>query len=70
VGLIGSVPTGKAILRASADSLKKVTLELDGKNALIAHPDADPDKVAAGVVRGMNFSWCGHIQTLTGFAPV
>jgi betaine-aldehyde dehydrogenase len=60
VGLIGSVPTGKAIMRASADSLKKVALELGGKNALIAYPDASPDKVAAGIVRGMNFTWCGQ----------
>ena len=60
VGLIGSVPTGKAIMRASADSLKKVALELGGKNALIAYPDASPDKVAAGIIRGMNFTWCGQ----------
>src|ERR1700682_79500 len=60
VGLIGSVPTGKAIMRASADSLKKVALELGGKNALIAYPDANPDKVAAGLIRGMNFNWCGQ----------
>ncbi|MFC0218080.1 aldehyde dehydrogenase family protein [Pseudochelatococcus lubricantis] len=60
VGLIGSVPTGKAILRGAVDSMKKVTLELGGKNALIAYPDADPDKVAVGAVRGMNFSWCGQ----------
>ncbi len=60
VGLIGSVPTGKAIMRASADSLKKVALELGGKNALIAYPDANPDKVAAGIIRGMNFTWCGQ----------
>ena len=60
VGVIGSVPTGRAVLRAAADSMKKVGLELGGKNALIAYPDADPDKVAAGVVRGMNFTWCGQ----------
>jgi betaine-aldehyde dehydrogenase len=60
VGLIGSVPTGKAIMRASADTLKKVALELGGKNALIAYPDADPDRVAAGIIRGMNFTWCGQ----------
>ena len=44
VGLIGSVPTGKAIMRASADSLKKVALELGGKNALIAYPTPTPTK--------------------------
>lgn len=60
VGLIGAVPTGKAILRGAADGLKRVSLELGGKNALIAYPDADPAKVAAGLVRGMNFAWCGQ----------
>ena len=60
VGVIGSVPTGRAVLRGAADTMKKVGLELGGKNALIAYSDADPDKVAAGVVRGMNFTWCGQ----------
>ncbi|WP_421699767.1 aldehyde dehydrogenase family protein [Ancylobacter sp.] len=60
VALIGSVPTGKAIARAAAGTLKKVGLELGGKNALIAYPDSDPAKVAAGAVNGMNFTWCGQ----------
>ncbi len=60
VALIGSVPTGKAVARAAADTLKGVMLELGGKNALIAYPDADPDEVAGGVVAGMNFTWCGQ----------
>jgi betaine-aldehyde dehydrogenase len=60
VTLIGSVPTGRAIMRAAADTLKPVLLELGGKNALIAYPDADVAKVADGVVRGMNFTWAGQ----------
>ncbi|MBD0417449.1 aldehyde dehydrogenase family protein [Oryzicola mucosus] len=60
VGLIGSVETGKAIARAAAGTLKKLSLELGGKNALIAFPDADPDKVAAAAAQGMNFTWCGQ----------
>jgi betaine-aldehyde dehydrogenase len=60
VTLIGSVPTGKAIMRAAADSLKPVLLELGGKNALIMYPDADLDKAVAGAVRGMNFTWAGQ----------
>jgi hypothetical protein len=35
--------------------VKDITLELGGKNALIAFPDADPAQVAAGAVAGMNF---------------
>ena len=60
VALIGSVPTGRAVMRAAADTIKPVLLELGGKNALIAFPDADPDAVAAAAVAGMNFTWCGQ----------
>jgi betaine-aldehyde dehydrogenase len=60
VALIGSVPTGRAVMRAAADTLKPVLLELGGKNALIAFPDASPDAVANAVVAGMNFTWCGQ----------
>ncbi|WP_338664525.1 aldehyde dehydrogenase family protein [Pararoseomonas sp. SCSIO 73927] len=60
VTLIGSVPTGRAVMRGAAERLKPVLLELGGKNALIAFPDADPDEVAAGAVQGMNYTWCGQ----------
>lgn len=45
VTLIGSVPTGKAIQRAAADTLKPTLFELGGKNALLAFSDADNDKL-------------------------
>jgi len=60
IALIGSVPTGRAVMRAAAETVKPVMLELGGKNALIGYPDADPDAVAAGVIAGMNFTWCGQ----------
>jgi betaine-aldehyde dehydrogenase len=60
VALIGSVPTGRAVMRAAAETVKPVMLELGGKNALIAYPDADPDEVAAATIAGMNFTWCGQ----------
>ncbi len=60
VALIGSVPTGRAVMKAAADTLKPVLLELGGKNALIAFPDADLEAVSAAVVDGMNFTWCGQ----------
>jgi betaine-aldehyde dehydrogenase len=60
IALIGSVATGKAVLRGAAETVKPVSLELGGKNALIAFPDADPETVAAAAVRGMNFTWCGQ----------
>src|SRR5438270_3063530 len=58
--LIGSVPTGRAVMKAASDTLKPVLLELGGKNALIAYADADLDAVSAAVVDGMNFTWCGQ----------
>ncbi len=60
IALIGSVPTGRAVMKAASDTLKAVMLELGGKNALIAYPDANPDDVADGVIGGMNFTWCGQ----------
>lgn len=60
ISLIGSVQAGRAVMRAGADTIKPVLLELGGKNALIALADADPDEVAAAVVAGMNFIWCGQ----------
>ena len=60
VALVGSVPTGRAVMRAASETVKPVMLELGGKNALIAYPDADPDEVAGGVIGGMNFTWCGQ----------
>ena len=60
VGLIGSIPAGKAVLRGAADTMKRTLLELGGKNAMIIYPDADFDLAVAGAVRGMNFTWCGQ----------
>lgn len=60
IALIGSVPTGRAVLKSAADTLKPALLELGGKNALVAYADADPDAVAGAVIAGMNFTWCGQ----------
>ena len=60
VAIIGSVAAGRAVMRAASETVKPLLLELGGKNALIAYPDADPDAVAAAVVGGMNFTWCGQ----------
>ncbi len=61
IAFIGSPVTGRAIQRAAAEvAVKHVTLELGGKNPLIAFPDMDPDVIAAAAVRGMNFTWQGQ----------
>ncbi len=57
VSLTGSVEAGLAIGRAAAESsITSVSLELGGKNPLVALPDADPDAVARAVVDGMNLT--------------
>lgn len=60
VSLIGSSATGSAILRAAADKIMPVGLELGGKNPLVICPDADLDKAIEGAIRGMNFTWAGQ----------
>ncbi|HCP78829.1 MAG: aldehyde dehydrogenase [Pusillimonas sp.] len=60
VGLVGSVATGRAVMKMAADTLKPVQLELGGKNAFIAWPDVDPETVAQAIVDGMNYTWCGQ----------
>jgi betaine-aldehyde dehydrogenase len=57
IGLIGSIAAGRAVMSAAGASIKKLTLELGGKNPLIACADASPEEVAEGVVRGMNFRY-------------
>ena len=57
IGFIGSVAAGRAVMQAAGKSLKALTLELGGKNALIACDDAGIAEVAEGVVRGMNFRY-------------
>jgi acyl-CoA reductase-like NAD-dependent aldehyde dehydrogenase len=42
IAFTGSVPTGKAIMAAASDTLKRVTLELGGNDAGIVLEDADP----------------------------
>ncbi|MDJ0929442.1 MAG: aldehyde dehydrogenase family protein [Gammaproteobacteria bacterium] len=61
IGFTGSVPTGMAIQRAAAETgVKHLSLELGGKNPLIAFPDADPAVIAKAAVAGMNFNWSGQ----------
>jgi aldehyde dehydrogenase (NAD+) len=50
ITLTGSRETGVAVLQAAADGLKRVHLELGGKNAIIVLDDADLDLAANGIV--------------------
>lgn len=62
VSLTGEVGTGKAVMRAAADSLKSVTLELGGKSPLIVFEDADLDNAVGAALLG-NFYTQGQICT-------
>lgn len=48
----GSTATGKAIIKSSADTVKRLTLELGGNDAGIVLPDADPKAIAEGLFWG------------------
>ncbi|MEA5457376.1 aldehyde dehydrogenase family protein [Sinomonas sp. JGH33] len=48
----GSTGAGKAIIRSSADTVKRLTLELGGNDAGIVLPDADPAAIAEGLFWG------------------
>ncbi len=48
----GSIATGQAIIRSSADTVKRVTMELGGNDAGIVLDDADPAAIAEGLFWG------------------
>ncbi|MEM9899123.1 MAG: aldehyde dehydrogenase family protein [Pseudomonadota bacterium] len=54
VSFTGSTRAGTAITKASADTIKRVGLELGGKGANIVFADADPRAVKQGIVRCFN----------------
>jgi acyl-CoA reductase-like NAD-dependent aldehyde dehydrogenase len=56
IAFTGSTEVGKAIVKASAGNLKKVSLELGGKSPHIVFPDADLDLAAASVANGIFFN--------------
>jgi aldehyde dehydrogenase (NAD+) len=56
----GSCETGQKIIRASAGTVKKVTMELGGKSPNIVFADADLDAAAAGSANAV-FSNCGQV---------
>ena len=60
VGFIGSVETGRRVAIGAAEGLKRVSLELGGKNPIIIFPDADPKKAASAALKGMNMNRQGQ----------
>lgn len=62
VSLTGSTATGRRIVADAAPTLKKVTMELGGKSALIVCADADLDQAVSGAMLA-NFYTQGEICT-------
>jgi betaine-aldehyde dehydrogenase len=60
IGFVGSVPTGRNIAQEAAAGLKRVSLELGGKNPIVIFPDADPKKAATTAIKGMNMNRQGQ----------
>jgi len=56
VTFTGSTAVGKLITKTAADTLKKVALELGGKNPQVIFPDADLENAADAVAFGVYFN--------------
>jgi acyl-CoA reductase-like NAD-dependent aldehyde dehydrogenase len=56
IAFTGQTATGKEIMRASIDGLKRVTLELGGKNPNIVFADANLEAAAGGAFGGAFFN--------------
>jgi betaine-aldehyde dehydrogenase len=64
ISFTGSTATGKRIMRAAADDLKRVSLELGGKNPVVVFDDVDIDPAVEWVVFGA-FVNQGQVCTAT-----
>jgi aldehyde dehydrogenase (NAD+) len=53
IAFTGDTTTGKAIMKGSAGTLKRITLELGGKSPNIVFPDADLDAAVRGATTGI-----------------
>jgi len=53
IAFTGSTAVGKEIMRGSADTLKRVTLELGGKSPNIVFADSDIDGAVKGAINGI-----------------
>jgi aldehyde dehydrogenase (NAD+) len=73
VTFTGSTITGRRVMRAAADTIKRVTLELGGKSANIIFADADLDRALAGdsalVIRHCG-QGCGHLTRVLVEEPI
>ncbi|MFW2357980.1 aldehyde dehydrogenase family protein [Hydrogenophaga sp.] len=52
ISVTGSTATGRRVMEGASATLKRLTLELGGKNAQIVYPDADLDRAAQAIALG------------------
>jgi acyl-CoA reductase-like NAD-dependent aldehyde dehydrogenase len=52
----GSTEVGKVVMRAAAERIVPVSLELGGKSPSIVYPDADEDWAVDGIIAAMRFT--------------
>jgi betaine-aldehyde dehydrogenase len=64
ISFTGSTAAGKHVMRAAAEDMKRVTLELGGKSALIVRDDADVD-LAVSLAVGGAFTNAGQMCSAT-----
>ncbi|MGB6081272.1 MAG: 2-hydroxymuconic semialdehyde dehydrogenase [Xanthobacteraceae bacterium] len=60
VTFTGETATGTAIMKAAADGVRPVSLELGGKNAAVVFADCNLDKAIEGTMRSV-FANCGQV---------
>ncbi|MCA0891792.1 aldehyde dehydrogenase family protein [Qipengyuania flava] len=67
ISFTGSTETGKHVIRAAADTVKRVTLELGGNDAAIVLPDAEYETIIPKLFWGAfghQGQWCVGIKRL------
>jgi acyl-CoA reductase-like NAD-dependent aldehyde dehydrogenase len=61
VSFTGGVPTGRAVMRAAAETTKPIVLELGGNDAAILAPDLAVDEALAGRIFDAAFVTAGQV---------
>lgn len=63
ISFTGNTETGKSVMRAAAERIVPVSLELGGKSPQILFPDADQEQTADGVIAAVRFTRQGQSCT-------
>lgn len=56
ISFTGSTATGRKVVQASTSNMKRVVMELGGKNPTVVFADADLDKAADGAIKGFIYN--------------